>query len=75
MLNIKQVILIREDQKSKLDQVLPWGDFSPMMRMIIDDFLEIMQDKEQAKKVFSAYMNRKAKLSDISPMLKGEANE
>jgi len=66
------VILLREDQKKKLTQIFPWGDLSEFYRQLTDDLLELMKTREDAMKIHYAYMNRKVKLQDMSPMIRGE---
>lgn len=62
---IKKAVLITKEQNQKLNNLIPWGDFSELMRMILDDFISIMSDPEQAQKIMYLYKMKKLYLDNV----------
>jgi len=62
---IKKAILITKEQNDKLNQLIPWGDFSSLIRLILDDVITIMSDRTRAQQLLYLYKMRKISLLDI----------
>lgn len=60
---------ISNEQKILLEKLIPWGDLSPLFRVIIDDLIDLLKDEKHRRVLLGMIASGSIKNRDWSKLI------
>lgn len=65
---------LTEEQKTALDDYIPWGLRAGLMQVVVDDLVNLLKDEKHRKNILACILAKRTTMKEWSSLVEGKSD-